>query len=202
MKWINVQSESYVWGRVVRADFILWEQTVDTDSLWREETKFSLCQWDSVQVQHSLHRYCTVLYRCSGHRCAVPWLSGTGSHHSGSGWRSEQLTGRGSLRYHWGCWMSLSERHSQTAGGQTDREDYRSAPLTMILITDDDIYDVIDHWFWSLFGPFRLVGRCRAGRRTQAASVYILQVEGRSSADAPTPPRGNESYSHPVCVSK
>lgn len=35
MLWslINVQSESYVWDRVVRADCILWEQTVDADSL-------------------------------------------------------------------------------------------------------------------------------------------------------------------------
>lgn len=47
------------------------------------------------------------------------------------------------------------------------------------------------------FRPCRLEGRCRAGRRIRAASVWIHQAADRPSAGAATPPGGNELYSHP-----
>lgn len=49
-----------------------------------------------------------------------------------------------------------------------------------------------------MMGPFRLVGKCRAGTKTQASSLCNLRAEGLFLTDAAMPPRGNEWSSHPV----
>lgn len=71
----------------------------------------------------------------------------------------------------------------------------RNRQIGLLRLVNHEIRLITDN-FW--FRPSHLGGQWWAGRRTRAASVCILQAEGRSSADAPTPPHGNESYSHPV----